>query len=89
MRSLSNPKWIIVKGVLFLCLAALSSALLLLDAARGRDLLLLAVAVWAFCRWYYFVFYVIERYVDPTYRFSGLFSIGRHLVQRLRRDKHG
>jgi hypothetical protein len=27
-----------------------------------------------FCRFYYFAFYVIEHYVDPGYRFSGLGS---------------
>ena len=36
---------------------------------------LLAVAVWSFCRAYYFAFYVLERYVDPGFKFSGLGSL--------------
>jgi hypothetical protein len=30
--------------------------------------------VWAFARAYYFCFYVIERYVDSRFRFSGIFA---------------
>ena len=36
----------------------------------------LALVIWCFCRFYYFAFYVIERYVDPGYKFSGLGSFG-------------
>jgi hypothetical protein len=43
---------------------------------------LLAIAVWCFCRAYYFAFYVIEKYVDPTFRFSGLGSAVRYLCGR-------
>jgi hypothetical protein len=44
--------------------------------------LLLALAVWAFCRFYYFTFYVIERYVDPTFRFSGFGSFVCYLLKK-------
>jgi hypothetical protein len=33
------------------------------------------IAVWCFCRLYYFAFHVIEHYVDASYRFSGLLSV--------------
>lgn len=36
--------------------------------------LLLIACVWAFARAYYFCFYVIERYVDPRFRFSGVLA---------------
>jgi hypothetical protein len=39
---------------------------------------LMAVAIWAFCRAYYFAFYVIEHYIDPGYRFAGLRSFIRY-----------
>ncbi|PYJ02161.1 MAG: hypothetical protein DME25_16745, partial [Verrucomicrobia bacterium] len=47
--------------------------------------LLLAVSVWCFCRCYYFAFYVIEHYVDPGYRFSGLWSFVGYLCSKRRR----
>jgi len=42
--------------------------------------LLLLVAVWSFCRAYYFAFYVIEHYVDPSYKFAGLTSFAMYLL---------
>ncbi len=42
--------------------------------------ILLAIAVWAFCRAYYFAFYVIEKYIDPRFRFDGLISVARYFV---------
>ena len=46
---------------------------------------LLAIAIWSFCRFYYFAFYVIEHYVDPQFRFAGLGSFVRYLWKRWRR----
>ena len=77
MRDLSNPRWIKAKGVLFLGMALAASALLILESPSLKVVLLLAVAVWAFCRAYYFAFYVIEHYVDPRFRFSGLWAFAR------------
>ena len=37
------------------------------------------------CRAYYFAFYVIERYADPSFKFSGLWSFVRYLTTRHRR----
>lgn len=74
MTDITNPKLLWAKGALFLLLALAASALILLEAASLKVAVLLAVAIWGFCRAYYFAFYVIERYVDPGYRFSGLGS---------------
>ena len=48
--------------------------------------LLLALAIWAFCRAYYFAFYVIEHYIDPGFKFAGLWAMLRHLGKNPRRD---
>ena len=45
-----------------------------LEHPEPKMIFLLAVTRWAFWRFYYFMFYVIERYVDPTYRFNPLFD---------------
>jgi len=79
MRDLTNAGWIKAKGILFLCLGFLSSALLWLDRPTLNRALLLAVEIWSFCRFYYFAFYVIERWVDPRYRFAGLSSFAKWL----------
>ena len=82
MRNLTNPAWIKVKGALFLLLGLLASTLILLQRPTLQVGVLLAIAIWAFCRFYYFAFYVIEHYVDSTYRFTGLLSFARYLFRR-------
>jgi hypothetical protein len=82
MTDLKWPSIIITKGFLFLGLGLLASMLLLLEAGSIKVLLLLTIAIWTFCRFYYFAFYVIEHYVDPQYRFAGLWSFFRYLLRR-------
>ena len=82
MTDLANPKLIKLKGLLFFATGILSALLLVMDAPSLRNTLLLLIAIWSFCRAYYFAFYVIEHYVDPSFRFSGLGSFIRYLVQR-------
>ncbi|HEY9174186.1 MAG TPA: hypothetical protein VI136_18035 [Verrucomicrobiae bacterium] len=82
MRDLTSPLWIKIKGILFLLVGTLAAALLLLEYPTWKAALLLALTVWCFCRFYYFAFYVIEHYVDPGYRFSGLWSLARYLLRR-------
>ena len=84
MKDLTHPTWIKVKGLLFLLLGTLASVLLILDNATWKTVLLLVLAVWCFCRAYYFAFYVIEHYVDPNFKFSGLISFLRYLLRRQR-----
>ena len=86
MKDLTDSRWIKLKGILFLLIGLLASALLLIEHPEIKTVVLLAIAVWCFCRFYYFAFYVIEHYVDPSYRFSGLWSFGRYLLAR-RRDR--
>jgi hypothetical protein len=84
MKDLTDPFWIKAKGGLFLFLGLLASALLLADNPTLKDAALLALAVWCFCRAYYFAFYVIEHYVDPGYKFSGLGSFLQYLWKQRR-----
>jgi hypothetical protein len=81
MTDITNPKLLWTKGLLFLVLGLGASVLLVIEAASLKVALLLAIAVWAFCRAYYFAFYVIEHYVDPGYRFAGLGSFLRYIVR--------
>lgn len=85
MKDLTSPAWIKAKGLLFLFLGLLCATLLFLERPTLRVAVLLIVGVWSFCRFYYFAFYVLERYVDPAYRFSGIFSLARHLLHSPRR----
>lgn len=78
---LTNPRAILAKGWLFLLLGLIAvGALVALDPTLPH-VALLAIALWAFCRWYYFMFYVIERYVDPSFKFAGLGSFLRYMLR--------
>ncbi len=82
MRDLKNPDVIKVKGALFLFLGLAAAGILLLEVGSMQVGVLLFISIWAFCRAYYFAFYVIEKYVDPSFRFSGLWAAVRYLVRR-------
>jgi hypothetical protein len=82
MENLTDVKWIKLKGMLFLLLGLLSTASLFFEHPTLGVAFLIVIAVWSFCRFYYFAFYVIEHYVDPSYRFSGLLSFARYLFQK-------
>ncbi len=80
MRDLTSIFWIKTKGILFLLLGIASGALLLFEAPSLRVGVLLLITIWSFCRAYYFAFYVIEKYVDHRFRFSGLGSAILYLL---------
>jgi hypothetical protein len=82
MKDLTNPNWIKAKGLLFLLIGIAAAILIFLGNPNWQTAVLLALAIWSFCRFYYFAFYVIEKYVDPTYKFSGLISFVRYLLSR-------
>ena len=82
MTDLTSPRLIKLKGILFLLIGILAVALLLLEHPTLKDAALLAIVIWCFCRFYYFAFYVIEKYVDSSYRFSGLWSFAVYMMKR-------
>lgn len=83
-RDLRSQTTIFVKGFLFLLLGLLAGGLLLLSVFSIRNLLLLGLTIWSFCRFYYFAFYVIEHYVDKRYQFAGLVDFAKYLLGRKR-----
>jgi hypothetical protein len=82
MTDLTNPTLIKLKGILFLFIGIVSSGLLLFEHPTLRTGVLLVFTIWGFCRAYYFAFYVIEHYVDPSFKFSGLGAFIRHMMRR-------
>jgi hypothetical protein len=87
MRDLRSSGTMWVKLWLFLLIGSIAAVLLWLDVPTPKSALLLLLAIWAFCRAYYFAFYVLEKYIDPQYRFSGLGSLLLYLFQCRKNDK--
>ncbi|MFT4589146.1 MAG: hypothetical protein ACI9VS_000974 [Candidatus Binatia bacterium] len=82
MKDLTSSRLIVLKGFLMLLTGVFASALLLWENPGLRVALLLGLALWGFMRFYYFAFYVIEKYVDAQYKFSGLGSFAGYLIRR-------
>lgn len=81
---LTDPRLMYLKAALFLVIGLLSVTGLLLDSPTLRTAFLLGIALWSFCRLYYFLFYVIEKYIDPGYKFAGLYSFLVYLLRKRR-----
>jgi hypothetical protein len=70
-----------LKAALLLIAGLSSAALLVIRNPEAMTVFLVCAAIWAFSRAYYFAFYVIEHYIDPSYRFSGLWALLGYLVR--------
>ncbi len=80
---IKSPALLFVKGFLFLLTGILSATGVLFDTdgMLWRRALLLGICIWTWQRWYYFLFYVIEKYADPGYKFAGFGSFLLYLYR--------
>ena len=84
MKDLKSAKLIYLKAGLFLAVLIASVLVILVDHFNWKTVLLLALIVWSSARLYYFMFYVVEKYVDPEFKFSGIFAFLKHLMTKRR-----
>ena len=82
LGDIQSRRLLIAKAILFGVLGLAASVLVIVVQEAWREAIFLVIAVWAFCRLYYFLFYVIEKYIDGDYRFSGIWSAIRFLKTR-------
>ena len=80
-RDLRNPRWMYLKASLFVLMTLLCGGALLIEESRVFRLGYILLLIWSSARAHYFAFYVIERYIDPGYRFSGIYSLCRYLLR--------
>jgi hypothetical protein len=86
MTDIQNPKLLYLKGALLLGLGIIAAAILVVEHPTVKFAALLAIAIWAFARSYYFAFYVVEHYIDGNYKYAGLLSFFRHALHRRRQS---
>jgi hypothetical protein len=84
MGDLTNPRWIVAKGVLFALIVVMSGAGIVFYDDPWQKLVLLLICLWGACRFYYFLFHVLERYVGLGGRYTGLVDLFQRLWQRWR-----
>lgn len=76
-----------LKAILLVFIGLISASLVWLRAPTWTTAALLLLASWAFCRAYYFAFYVLEQYIDPGFKFAGLGSLLRYIRGRGERER--
>lgn len=82
MMDLENPVWMYLKAAMFLVIGICCFTLVLFGAPPPLAALYMVFMIWAFARLYYFMFYVMEKYVDASYKFSGIFSFLRYMLKK-------
>lgn len=70
-----------LKGGLFALLAIMAGMLTVFADKRWYEIVFLVVCVWASCRFYYFLFYVLDHYIDGD-KNASMFSMFLKLCGR-------
>jgi hypothetical protein len=84
MADIKNPRLLYAKGALFVLGGIMATGLILAECPTVKVALLLGIAIWCFARAYYFAFYVVEHYVDPSYKFAGLWAFTCYVLGKRR-----
>jgi len=87
MTDLKNPTLIYLKGFLLGAIVLCSSIILFSMYPSWQTAILIVLISWASARAYYFMFYVIEKYVDSNYKFSGVFSFIQYFISQRTKEK--
>ncbi len=87
MSDLKSKSAIYLKGFLFFAMVLLCAGILIAQSDTWQDIAIILVLIWASARSYYFMFYVIERYVDSSYKFSGVYSFIKYCLSNKDRQE--
>ena len=79
MADLKSEYIIVIKGLLFISITAVSAIGIAIYCPRIEVIALLLILIWASARSYYFLFYVLEKYVDPKLKYTGLIDLIKNI----------
>ena len=76
-----GTNFILLKAILFLVMGIIGIIFMLVFGEFNIFFaILLVITLWAWCRVYYFCFYIIHKFFDPEYKFNGLFHFILYLI---------
>ena len=81
-RDLKSKTTMYIKALLFCMILILAVILNLMEIDLTIRILSIVLIVWSSARIYYFMFYVIENYINPKYKFSGIYSLLKYLLTK-------
>lgn len=84
---LVDPRWIVAKGAMFAVIVVLSATAILLHDDPLAEATLLVACLWAACRFYYFLFHVLERWVGIGGKYRGMLDLALRLRVRRRANR--
>ena len=79
MADLKSKKMIVIKGLMFISIVIISTIVIAIYCPRKEVIALLLILIWASARSYYFIFYVLEKYVDPKLKYTGLIDLIKNI----------
>lgn len=71
-KDIKNPVALRAKGLGFALIGILSSAILISQFQHWLSAAMLLITIWAWCRFYYFLFYVLEHYAGRKRPYAGV-----------------
>jgi hypothetical protein len=78
---LQSRKLLHFKGLLFAFLGVSACILILVESPHLRTAGFLLIAIWSWCRFYYFLFYVLEKYAGRDRKYAGLLDALGYLIK--------
>ena len=77
-----SKKLMYLKAILFLVIGIFGFLYCWLINFNLIFFVMLVITIWAWCRLYYFIFYVITNYIDDKYKFSGIMDFLYYLFKK-------
>ena len=71
-KDIKNPVALKAKGLCFALVGILSSAILISQLPHWSYIAMFLITIWAWCRFYYFLFYVLEHYAGRKRPYAGV-----------------
>ena len=81
MNDIKSKRLIVIKGLLFISIVFVSGIVIACYCPRIEVIALLLILIWASARSYYFLFYVLEKYVDPKLKYTGILDLIKKITK--------
>ena len=69
---IKSPRVLKLKGFLFALIGPIATGMLIARDPTWQTALLTLLVIWAWCRFYYFLFYVLEHYAGSKRPYAGI-----------------
>jgi len=80
-RDIKSKRLLHAKGFLFLILGITAAGAIFIESQNIRTVVLLLITIWAFCRFYYYLFYVLEKYICRDQKYAGILDALKYVIR--------